>query len=171
MKKLTIIFTLFLIALTAQAGFAQEKVSDQEMQQLLIKASRFLELKPFDKDAEDIRGAAMRYVIETKDVSIIICGGEMMDPILNKKNKYGTELLGQYTIGMAAFKLANPDKKTDENAAQLAGIESMLRAYEAMVAEKPKAKFAGMDALVAKRDKNELKAIVDAADCGKKEEK
>ncbi len=171
MKKLTIIFALFIIALTAQIGFAQQKATKEEMKDLLIKAARFLEAKPFDKDAEDIRGAAMRYVIETDDVHIIICGGDILAPVLEKKNKYGTELLGQYTIGMAAFKLANPDKKDDENAAQLAGVESMLRAYESIIAEKPKAKFAGIDDLIAKRDKGELKAMVDAANCGKKETK
>ena len=87
---------------------------------------------------------------------------------MDKKNKYGSELIGQYTIGMAAFKLENPGKKDHENAAQLAGVESMLRAYEQMVKEKSKAKFAGMDELLTKRDNGELKKMIDAANCGKK---
>lgn len=165
MKKLTIIFAIFIIALTSQIGFGQTK---EEQQSLLIKAAKFLEVKPFDKDAKDIRGWALRYVIETKDVSIIICAGDLTRPTLEKKNKYGSELLAQYTIGMAAFKLENPSKKDDENAAQLAGIESMLRAYEQMVKEKPKAKFAAMDDIIAKRDNGELKGLVEASNCGKK---
>lgn len=168
MKKLTLIFALFVISLTAQIGFGQTAAEEQN---LLIKSARFLEEKPFDKDAKKVRSWAMSYVIQTKDVHILICGGELLSPVLEKKNKFGSELLGQYTIGMAAFKLANSDKAADENAAQLAGLESMLKAYEQMLKENPKAKFDGMDALLAKRDKGELKPAVDAANCGKKEDK
>jgi len=167
MKKLTILFALLIcVGLTAQTGYGQN--SNQDDKETLIKAARFLEAKPFDKDAKRIRGWAISYVIQTKDVSVIVCGGDLTKAALEKKNKYGSEFVGQYTIGMAAFKLENPDKKDDENAAQLAGIESMIRAYETMLKEKSNAKFAGMDELVSKRDRGELKAIVDAADCGKK---
>ncbi len=47
----------------------------------------------------------------------------------------------------------------------------MLKSYEAIVKENPKAKFAGMDDLIKKRDNGELKALVETADCGKKADK
>lgn len=133
----------------------------------LIQAARFLEAKPFDKNAEAVRSMAVRYVIETKDVSVVICAGDITKPFLDKKNKNSTELIGQYTIVMAAFKLENPAKKDDENAAQLAALESVLRTYETMLREKPKSKHALMDEYILKRDKGELKAVVDGANCGK----
>ena len=167
MKKLTIIFALFIIALTAQAGFGQDLRSDSNDKEMLIKTARLLEQKPFDKNAKKLRETAFRYIAETNDVSVVVCTGDLTKAALEKKNKYGAELSIQYTIGMAAYKLENAGKE-DENAAQLAGMESMLKSYEAMVKEKPEAKFAGMDDLVAKRDKGELKAMIDAAGCGKK---
>src|SRR5690349_1906237 len=103
MKKLTLIFTLFIIALAAQVSFAQD-LSKEEQRNLLVKASKFLEVKPFDKDAKTIRAWAIRYVIETNDVSIILCVGDFMKAALDDDNKYGSELVGQYTIAMAAFK-------------------------------------------------------------------
>jgi hypothetical protein len=133
----------------------------------LIQAAKFLEAKPFDKNAEAIRGLAVRYVIETKDVSVVVCGGDITKPFLDKKNKNSTELIGQYTIGLAAFKLENPSKSNDENATQLAALESVLRTYETMLREKPKSKHALMDEYILKRDKGELKALVDGANCGK----
>ena len=69
--------------------------------------------------------------------------------ISREKYKYSSEMFGQYTIGMAAYKLSNPGK--DEASAQLAGYESALLSYEAMVKEEPKAKDSSMDALLAKR--------------------
>lgn len=153
--------------MAASIALAQDqKQKDRDM---LIKAARFLEAKPLDKDAKGIRGWAVGFVIETDQVSVVVCGGDLMQPLLEKKNKNSTELIGQYTIGMAAFKLENPDKKDDENSAQLAGIESALKAYEAIIAEKPKTRFPAMDDLIVKRDKGELKALVEAANCtGKK---
>jgi len=74
-------------------------------------------------------------------------------------------LMGQYTYGMASFKLANPDKAQDEDAAQLAGVESMLKAYEAMVKEKPKAQSANMDAIVTRRNNGELKKYLNENNC------
>ena len=114
-----------------------------------------------------MREQALRWVIETDQVSITACGG-VMSPFLEKKNKLGSELTVAYTIGMAAFKLENPDKKTDENAAQLAGLETALKSYEAMLKEKPKANFAAVDALLTKRSNGELAKYVADAECGKK---
>lgn len=162
MKKLTIIFALLLISLTAQVNFAQNNPSDKET---LIKAAQILEAQPFHEKAKEFRTWAMRYIIETDDVSITVCS-QMFSSIMDKKNKNADELLAQYSMGMAAFKLANPDKVKDENSAQLAGTESMLRAYANMVKEKPKTKFQALDDLVTKRDKGELKKFVDEARCG-----
>ncbi len=162
MKKLIVISALFLIGVTAQFNFAQDKPSDKET---LIKAAQILEAQPFNEKAKDFRTWAMRYVIETDDVSITICS-QMFSAIMEKKNKNADELLAQYSMAMAAFKLANPAKANDENSAQLAGMESMLKAYENMVREKPKTKFQALDDLVARRDKGELKKLVDDAKCG-----
>ncbi|MEZ5429357.1 MAG: hypothetical protein R2747_24120 [Pyrinomonadaceae bacterium] len=167
MKKLTIIFALLIVGLTAQTILAQSQ--GEKDRENLIKASKFLEENPFDKDAKNIRAWAFTWAAETKDVTVIVCGGTA-GPFLDKKVKYGGELLNQYLIAMTAFKLQNPDN-ADENAAQLAGVESALRAYEKMIAEKPKGKSDKIDELVAKRNSGELAKWVADADCGKKEEK
>lgn len=172
MKKniITLVLVLFVL-FSVQIAFGQdnEKTSNKE---LLIKATQILEAQPFHEKAKDFRSWAMRYVIETDDVSVVICGGQLLDAVMDKKNKYSGELLAQYTIAMAAFKLANPDQAKNENAAQLAGMESMLKAYEAMVREKPKAKFNKLEELVTKRNNGELKKLVEDSKCGegKKEE-
>lgn len=166
MKKLTIIFALFLVGIAAQTSLAQSgKTIDKAT---FIKGTQLLEQDPFMKNAKKIREAMLFYVIQTDDVSVVVCGGDLTKAALDKKNKFSSELLGQYTFGMAAFKLENPEKAKDENAAQLAGLESMLRAYEAMVKANPKAKFAGVDDLITNRDNGTLAKLVADADCGKK---
>ena len=165
MKKLTIIFALLIVGLTAQITFAQ---SQKEKDRLtFINNAKLLEKMPFDKNAASAREWGFKWVADTDEVSVVLCS-DTMKLIPEKKNKFKSELLMQFTFGMAVFKLENPDQKNDENAAQLAGLESMLKTYAVMVAENPKAKSPGMDELVEKRDKGELKAMVEAANCGKK---
>ena len=114
----------------------------------LIVAARFLEEHPLDKTAKDMRSKALVWVIKTDKVSVTVCSLLLGS---DKKYKYNSELYGQYTIAMAAFKLANPEKAADENAVQQAGIDSALAAYDAIVKEKPKARDSFMDGLLAKR--------------------
>lgn len=165
MKKLAILFALIVVGLSAQFTFAQsQKDKDRAA---FISNTRLLEKKPFDPNAPAAREWGFKWVADTDQVSVVLCS-DTMKLIPEKKNKFKSELLMQFTFGMAVFKLENPDKKSDETAAQLAGLESMLRTYEAMIAENEKAKNAELDALLVKRNNGELKALVEAAKCGKK---
>jgi hypothetical protein len=168
MKKLSIILALLIVALTAQAAFAQSQRDKDRT--AFISNTRLLEKKPFDPNADAARKWGFKWVADTDQVSIGLCG-DIMKLIPDKKNKFKAELLMQHMFGMGTFKLENPDRKDDEKAAQLAGLESMLRAYEAMVAANEKAKNAELDALLVKRGNGELKALVDAADCSKRDSK
>ena len=64
--------------------------------------------------------------------------------------------------------------KSDEKAAQVAGVESVLRTYEVMLKENEKARNADLDLLLAKQKSGELKATVDeafeAGECGSKKD-
>jgi hypothetical protein len=168
MKKLSIIFALLIVALTAQAAFAQSQADKDRA--AFISNTRLLEKKPFDANADAARKWGFKWVGDTNQVSVVLCS-DTLKLIPDKKNKFKGELLMQHLFGIAAFKLENPDQKDDEKAAQLAGLESMLRAYEAMVAANEKAKNAELDALLVKRGNGELKAMIDAADCSKKDSK
>jgi len=164
MKKVPLMLGIALTVLClCQSTFSQDGNADHRK---LIQASHFLEEKPLDKDAKAIRNWAFVWAADTKDVTVIICG--VGGPFMDKKVKFGGELMAQYAIAMTAFKLENPDKASDENAAQLAGVESALKVYQILVKDNPKGKADGVEALIAKRDKGELPAYVATSDCGKK---
>lgn len=166
MKKSRTFFAFIFVAF-ALVCLNGEAEAQQFCRDDLIKAARFLEERPFDKNADLIRALAVRYVTETEDVNVKVCGGKATEPLLDKKNKNSSALIAQYTIGMAAFKLQNP-QNTNEADAQTAGIESAVKAYEAMIAEKPKTRHPAMDDLVAKRNSGDLRAFVAANGCGDK---
>lgn len=165
MKKLAILFTVLVIFLGIQTAFAQTQ-KDKDRGAFILNA-KVLERKPFDRNADLARNWGFKWLADTDEVTVVLCS-DLVKLIPEKKNKFKGELLMQFTFGIAVFKLENSDNKDDETAAQLAGLESMLRTYETMVKENEKAKNAGLDALLAKQDKGELKALVESAKCEKK---
>ena len=156
-----IVTAAFLFVLSAGSAFGQ---TDKEN---AVKAARAHETAPFAKETAAMREKALKWVIETDEVHLTVCGG-IFSMFSDKKNKNATEITTAYTLGMAAFVIENADKANDEDAIQLAGLESALKTYEAIVKEKPKTKNDKIDALIAKRDSGQLAADVKAADCGKK---
>ena len=158
MRKL-VLPLIFLLVFLVQSSLAQNSDKDT-----LIKAAQVLEADPFNSKADDFRKWAMTYIIKTDDVSILVCTSAIT-PLIEKKYKYANEMLAQYSIGMAAFKLTNPGNK-DDSSAQVAGIESAIKAYQSMVKAKPKAQYPAIDDLIAKRDKGELRTFVEGAKCG-----
>ena len=153
---------LILLLLLATVGFGSTQADEVNSPETFIKATRFLEQKPLDKNAKKVRSMAMEWLIVTDKVSVKACSLLLS---VDKKYKYSSELFGQYSFGMGAYKLANPDKAQDENAVQQAGVESAMTSYEAIVAEQPKAKNAFMDDLLAKRGEGSLVAYVKANNC------
>ena len=161
MKKLSIFIAVLIIALGAQASFAQEG------KELVFKTKQALETAPAAKETEKMEKAALIWIIETDQVTVGMCTGVFV-LFVDKKNKNSDDMTSAYMIGMAAFKLENPAKASDEMAAQLAGVELSLKVYEAYVKEKPKTKHDGIEALLVKRDNGELAVLVNGIDCGKR---
>jgi hypothetical protein len=160
MKILSVSFLSLLLLLTASsAGFGQTEKEN------VIAATRALESGPLDKEGSKSTERALKWLIETDEVSLIVCGGTF-GLFSDKKNKQGSSMTLGYTIGMGAHKIQNPT--ADENAVQLAGLETALKVYEIGVKEKPKTKFEAVDALLVKRSNGELAGIVSGFDCGKK---
>lgn len=160
------ILAFVLIGVCWQSAFAQDKSGLDKT--TFIKAAKILEQDPFIKDGKKYREVMTYYLIETKDVSVVVCTSNATTALFDKKYKFSNELFSQNLFGMAVFKLENPDRATDEKAAQLAGVESMLRAYEAMVKQNSKAKFAAADDLLNKRTDGTLAKFVADNDCSKK---
>jgi hypothetical protein len=163
MKRILIIMLPCLVVIGLLSSSSAARVYQKEdPAQTLIKASRFLEERPFDKDAKKIRGWAVGWVTETDKVGVKVC------PLIlgvEKRYKYSSELIVQYTIGMAAFKLANPERAGDEDAAQLAGIESAISFYESMIKTEEKSKSSFMNQLLAKRADGSLAQFVKDNNC------
>lgn len=161
MKKPTVFGLLVAVALFAQVASAQ---SDK---QNVLDAAKAIEANTKSREAAQQQERALKWLIETDEVHLIVCG-QVFGLFSDKKNKHSSMMTAAYTIGMGAYKIASPDKAGDENAAQVAGLLLSLKAYENGIAENPKTKHDKIEALLQKRSAGDLTPLVTGFDCGKK---
>jgi len=152
---------LALILLLASPTLAQSKrgPSTPEERQTAVKAAHLLESDPFNKDAKKTRDWFTLWLIEVPDIHIELCG-HYLGPVFGSKKNYDSELFMQTMFSSAAFIIEHPEQANDRVVVNLAGLEGALKAYDAILKAKPKARWEFLDGLIAKRDKGELSAYV-----------
>ncbi len=141
---------LFSLLMFAAPAFAAE--SDAQ------KAARYtaaLEKDPLAADAKEMRTWTFQWLVETKDYHVTLClnffGKKKVDEV-----PYGGELVVQQMFGNVAYQINNPGKH-DEVSKQMAGMESMLKAYSVIVTKDAKARTPYFDDLLAEQNNGTLK--------------
>jgi hypothetical protein len=112
----------------------------------VIGLTRFLEEKPLDESAPVIRALLIDWEDKSKDVVDYVCSG-IFDPVPADDVPNSSELLVQFIFGSAAHQIANPSDKGSIVPGQLAGMRSMLKAYNAFLAADPAARIPRFDEL------------------------
>ena len=151
MLKKTLLTVVLALMCCVSSVYAQKRgPSTPEERKKAVEMATFLEKNPLAKEAKEIRGALLLFLTEVPDISVTLCTnvfGESKD----FKGDYQAELMGQTAYSQAKFIIEHPDKAQDEAAVQLAGVEGVLRTWQAIKTLKPKAKFPLLDELLAKQ--------------------
>jgi len=127
----------------------------------IVKLTHALESDPLGSDSRESRRWLVEMLTNTDDPNVVVCADLFHDLLNDKKYKYQSELIAQPIFGQGAYLIEHPDAKDRDLDTFVAGIRSLLQAYEGFVAKDPKAKRPYLDALVAARDKNQLAAWID----------
>lgn len=120
------------------------------------KAARFtdtLENHPFAEDATDMRRWLIQWLEETPDYLVVVC--DVLGPE-SAQSKYGAELFGQMLFGNVRFQIRNPARE-DETSFQVAGVESVLATYRAILVKDPAAHVGYLDELLALQKQGKLR--------------
>lgn len=142
----------FAVLALASTALAQETSSPEDRARI-VAISQKLESNPLAKDLVPEREWAIKRIIEVSDISVPVCATVLGDYF---KYKYSSELTGQLTLAEAAFVIQNQDKARDKTAIYLAGAESVLKAYQAILKEKPGRNSKPLDELVAIQNDGKL---------------
>ena len=121
--------------------------SDRAQVHALVVA---LEQQPRHANAEAIRALL---VVHYKEVDYIICG-DVLGPLMGKEALQ--PIAWQMVIASGDWVEANPKQAKDIDAYTLAGLESGVRAYRALLALDPGVQDDALDALVKEYDAHTL---------------
>ena len=160
------VLTLAIVAILVSSSVFAGK-SDRVNTSQVVGLTKFLEEQPRHEQAPAIRALLLQWEDKTKDVVDYVCPG-VLAPVPNDGVPNGPELLAQFIFGSAAFQVANPSQKGALQPSQLAGMRSMLKAYQAFLAINPEARIPRFDELSTKEAAGSLSAYLEpvvAAEC------
>lgn len=159
-RRLTMALALGLTLLLGAANLAAAAgATTPQDRARFVSVTRALETNPLDPGLQDDREWALRWLTEAPDVSVEICL-DILGDAGRKSYPYAGEMLFQYSFGMGAFVIEHPEAANDKDAQQLAGMESALKAYSAIVRVRPDGRLKSYDALLAAQSQGALPEAV-----------
>ena len=164
MKSLLIV-GLALIFCAFSASAQKRGPSTPEERARAVEMATFLETMPLAKEAKDYRAKLLFFLAEVPDITVKLCTN-VLGESKRVKGDYDSELVGQMAYSQAKFVIEHPNKAQDDVAVYLAGVEGVLRTWQAIKTAKPKAKFPLMDELLQKQQAGTLAEYVNSGMSG-----
>src|SRR4051794_26794041 len=149
MKKIALSLTCAILA-TTLALAADRGPSTPEERARAVKAAELLQTDPLSPATRSEREWGIMWLIQVPDISVSMC----LLPKEPKKYTFRGELVAANMMSMASFIIQNPDKAKDNKALWKAGQEGLLKAYEMLVKQTPKAKNDFYENLLQQRSKD-----------------
>jgi hypothetical protein len=160
LKKLSLlIISLAFLNSTASVHGQQRGPSTPDERRKAVEMATFLETNPLGKEAKDFRRALLFFLAEVPDITVKLCTS-VLGNSKSIKGDYESELVGQLAFSQAKFVIDHPDKAQDDLAVYQAGVEGVVRTWQAIKSAKPKAKFPLMDELSQKQQAGTLAEYV-----------
>lgn len=101
------------------------------------EVTRRLEQDPLAKRGDEDRVWLFQWIVEIPDIMVRTCESPLDQLRDDESGRHGRELYLQHVFGITAFLIEKPKRKDDWVAQQVAGLESVLRAYRAMKEAEP----------------------------------
>jgi hypothetical protein len=127
-----------------------------------VETTRRLERYPLAPNADADRKWLLKWIVEIPDINVKSCNGPL-DGLAQDEDgsRHGRWLYAQSMFGMTAFMIEHPREKGDWVAVQMAGVESTLRAYQALIATDREAHWDELDTLLEARRQGKLREVVE----------
>lgn len=141
---------------------AAGQASSAEDRRRFVSVARQLEEAPLEPRLAAEREWALGWLTEAPDVTVTICAN-LWAGLLDENYAHSGEILLQSTFAMAAALIERPDMADDPIAQQMAGAEGALRAYRAILRDRPESRSRSLDAMVLTESRGQLRASVSSA--------
>jgi hypothetical protein len=155
---------LFLCIVSFAQNEPKRAPSTAEERQRFASLTHKLEQTPLDKSLYKEKIWAKKWLEEVPDINVNICAPVLFGvEFIAEQNTYMPQLSYQATFGSATYIIEHPDKKGDTGAQYVAGVESALKSYSAIVKTEPQAKSKALDNLLEKQKQGKLADFVQGA--------
>lgn len=137
LKMKSFFIVAFAIVCFAISASAQRGPSTPDERKRAVEIATFLETTPLAKEAKDHRAKLLFFLAEVPDITIKLCTN-VLGETKRMKGDYDSELVGQLAFSQAKFVIEHPDKAQDDAAVYLAGVEGVLRTWQAIKTQSQK---------------------------------
>jgi carboxypeptidase Q len=162
MRKIVLSVTILLTLSAICLAQKQEKrgPSTPEERERFVSIAHKFQANPLDPSVVKDREWAILWLIQVPDISAKMCT-EVLGGAYNKeKYSHAPEITAQMLFSSGAFVIENPDKAKDDKAQYLAGVEGVLKAYQAILQQDPQGKSKALDDLLQKQSDGKLADFV-----------
>ena len=151
MLKISLLAASLLFALvTPSFGQSKRGPSTPEERTKALASIDDLEANPLGPNAKEERRWLTIWLIEVPDIHVTFCTDLLPDE--PKKDKLDSNAIWtQMMFSSARYAIQHDGGSGDSPAQQLAGVEGALKVYEAILAQKPEDREAGLDAMLKRR--------------------
>ena len=146
--------TVFLLAAGCAGGAVATEPAAGSDAANFVSLTRALEADPMRDTTKEIRSWLMEWLTESPNISVKMC--VVMEFLKGSDESDGALLMTQSLFGNAAYQIEHPGNKSDQLAQQVAGIESMLKAYSSLRRAYPDKRYEQMDSLIALQKSGKL---------------
>jgi hypothetical protein len=160
-RRLSLRCSLCVLSFLAFAGAASSSggAYTREDRERVVAIAHKLEATPLDHALFSERDWAKQWVMENPEIRIRMCM-QLMAGLRRPRHKFWMELTDQLMLSSATFLIEHPDQAGDHLAQSLAGMQSVLKAYTAILKTNPDAHAASLDDLLQKQSKGTLASWV-----------
>ena len=124
-----------------------------------VKLVRELEEDPYGAEARDARRWLSLWLVEVPDMPVDLCP-ELFGGTPAERKRLPAEIVAQTLYSGVAFVIENPGKAEAREEIYKAGVLGALKAYEAVLKERPELRSPLLDSLIGKREAGTLPAHV-----------
>jgi hypothetical protein len=145
-KWICVVVVLAGLCASAQTNSARGPSTTEERARA-VEVAHKLEVAPLDESLRGDREWLLLWLIQVPDIHVKICTNVLGD-FMKAKYKHSSEIVGQLTFSAAAFVIEHPDQASSDLAQYQAGVEGVLKAYQAILKVKPKDRSKALDELL-----------------------
>jgi hypothetical protein len=132
------------LALPAHAQ-SERGPSTRAERQRAVEITRRLEKEPLARKGDEERVWLFQWIVEIPDINVRTCESPLDQLKEDDGGRHGRELFLQHVFGITTFLIEHPKRKDDWVAQQVAGLESVLRAYRAVKRLEPGVRWRSLE--------------------------